>query len=77
LRAAPAESSQPSNAPNWPGAEGDPADLRANPYMELTCYDPKEIVAHYELIIRALPEPPILIERTRPAGVRLGRYTLD
>lgn len=38
-------------APDWPGDEGDPAELRAVPRMELTKYGPKEIVAHYDRYI--------------------------
>src|SRR5262249_40789299 len=38
-------------APDWPGDEGDPVELKAHPRMELTKYGPKEIVAHYERII--------------------------
>jgi pimeloyl-ACP methyl ester carboxylesterase len=48
-------------APDWPGDEGDPVDLKANPRRELIKYGPKEIVAHYERIIRALPETPIIV----------------
>ena len=47
--------------PDWPHDEGEPAELRANPRKELTKIGPKEIVAHYEREIRALPEAPILI----------------
>ncbi len=49
------------HAPDWPGDEGDPVELKAHPRKELTKFGPKEIVAHYERIIRALPEAPILI----------------
>ena len=35
-------------APDWPGDEGDPVDLKAHPRKELIHHGPKEIVAHYE-----------------------------
>lgn len=62
-------------APDWPGDEGEPSDLRANPRMALTKIGPKEIVAHYERIIRALPEKPILIGHS--AGGAWVQYLLD
>lgn len=48
-------------APDWPGDEGDPVELKAHPRKELAKYGPKEIVAHYARLIRALPEAPVLI----------------
>ena len=48
-------------APSWPGDERDPAALRASPLPALAKLSQKQIVAHYEDIIRALPEKPILI----------------
>jgi len=62
-------------APDWPGDEGEPADLRANPRKALTKYGPKEIVAHYERLIRALPEKPILIGHS--AGGVWVQHLLD
>ncbi|MBI1187563.1 MAG: alpha/beta fold hydrolase [Alphaproteobacteria bacterium] len=62
-------------APDWPGDEGDPADLRANPRKALTQYGPKEIVAHYDALIRALPEAPILIGHS--AGGVFTQHLLD
>lgn len=62
-------------APDWPGDEGDPVDLKANPRKELTTYGPKEIVAHYERIIRALPESPIIIGHS--AGGVFTQHLLD
>ncbi len=62
-------------APDWPGDEGDPADLRAHPRKALTKFGPKEIVDHYEKIIRALPERPILIGHS--AGGVWVQYLLD
>jgi len=48
-------------APSWPGDERDPAALRATPLPELARTGQRAIVDHYEGIIRALPEAPILI----------------
>ena len=62
-------------APDWPGDEGEPADLRANPRMALKKFGPKEIVAHYEAEIRVLPEKPILIGHS--AGAVWVQHLLD
>ena len=62
-------------APDWPGDEGDPAELKAKPRRELTQYGPKEIVAHYERLIRALPEAPIIIGHS--AGGVFTQHLLD
>lgn len=62
-------------APDWPGNEGDPAELRAYPRKMLTKYGPKEIVAHYEREIRKLPEAPILIGHS--AGGVFVQHLLD
>ena len=48
-------------APDWPFDDRDPTDLRANPAPELATLGQRAIVDHYEAIIRALPEKPILI----------------
>jgi pimeloyl-ACP methyl ester carboxylesterase len=48
-------------APDWPSDDRPPAELRAAPHPELARSGQRAIVAHYEAIIRALPEPPILI----------------
>ncbi|WP_188062733.1 alpha/beta hydrolase [Sphingobium sp. KCTC 72723] len=48
-------------APDWPLDDRDPAALRASPHRGLRKIGQREIVAHYEAIIRALPEEPILI----------------
>lgn len=61
--------------PDWPGDQGDPVDLKAHPRKELTKYGPKEIVAHYERIIRALPESPIIIGHS--AGGVWTQHLLD
>lgn len=62
-------------APDWPSDEGDPVDLKAHPRKELAKYGPKEIVAHYEKIIRALPEAPIVIGHS--AGGVFTQHLLD
>jgi pimeloyl-ACP methyl ester carboxylesterase len=62
-------------APDWPGDEGDPVDLKAHPRQELTQYGAKDIVAHYERIIRALPEAPIIIGHS--AGGVFTQHLLD
>ena len=48
-------------APDWPHDDRPPAELRASPRPELARTGQREIIAHYEKLIRALPEPPILI----------------
>lgn len=62
-------------APDWPGDEGDPVELKANPRKALTKFGPKEIVAHYERIIRALPESPIIMGHS--AGAVWTQHLLD
>ena len=62
-------------APDWPGDEGEPSDLRAKPRKALTRSGPKEIVAHYDALIRALPEKPILIGHS--AGGVWVQHLLD
>jgi pimeloyl-ACP methyl ester carboxylesterase len=47
--------------PDWPFDNRDPAELRANPRPELARLGQREIIAHFEKLIRALPEEPILI----------------
>lgn len=62
-------------APDWPGDEGEPAELRANPRKLLTKYGPKEIVAHYAREIGKLPEMPILMGHS--AGGVFVQHLLD
>lgn len=62
-------------APDWPGDEGDPVEMKANPRKTLAKFGPKEIVAHYEKLIRALPEAPILIGHS--AGGVWVQHLLD
>ncbi|MEA2575859.1 MAG: hypothetical protein QOH93_3157 [Chloroflexia bacterium] len=48
-------------APEWPLKDRPAEELRANPPPELGRLGVKELVDHFEAIIRSLPEPPILI----------------
>jgi pimeloyl-ACP methyl ester carboxylesterase len=48
-------------APSWPHDERSPSELRAAPHPNLAKVGFKDLIAHYETIVRALPEPPILI----------------
>ena len=48
-------------APSWPYDERPLAELRARPDTALAKLGISEIVLYYEKIIRALPQPPILI----------------
>lgn len=48
-------------APDWPLDEGEPAALRARPHPDLKNLGQRRIVDHYEAIVRALPEAPVLI----------------
>lgn len=48
-------------APSWPHDERSPAELRAAPHPDLAKVGFRDLVAHYEGIVRTLPEPPILI----------------
>lgn len=48
-------------APDWPLDDRSPAELRDAPDERLARVGQREIVAHYEQIIRDLPEAPIII----------------
>lgn len=48
-------------APDWPFDDRTPEELRANPHPSLATLGQKQIIDHYDAIIRALPEKPILI----------------
>jgi pimeloyl-ACP methyl ester carboxylesterase len=48
-------------APAWPHDDRPPAELRAQPAPELARIGIGEIVDHYDAVVRALPEPPILV----------------
>lgn len=58
-------------APSWPYDDRSPAELRASPHPELAKTGPEENIAHYERIIRGLPEQPLIIGHS--AG---GVYTM-
>jgi pimeloyl-ACP methyl ester carboxylesterase len=62
-------------APDWPGDEGDPSELRAHPRKALSKIGPKQIVESYARAIAALPEAPILIGHS--AGGVWVQYLLD
>ncbi len=46
---------------DWPGLDGDPAQLRAQPPKGLGSLSIAAIVDHYAAFIQALPEPPLII----------------
>lgn len=62
-------------APDWPYDDRAPAALRESPRPELSRLGQRQIVDHYEGIIRALPEEPILIGHS--AGGVFVQYLLD
>jgi pimeloyl-ACP methyl ester carboxylesterase len=47
--------------PDWPYDDRSPEALRASPRKELATLGQRQILAHLEQVIRALPEEPILI----------------
>jgi pimeloyl-ACP methyl ester carboxylesterase len=61
--------------PDWPYDDRDPAELRANPDPRLKHLGQREIIDHFEKIIRALPEEPILIGHS--AGGVFVQHLLD
>jgi pimeloyl-ACP methyl ester carboxylesterase len=48
-------------APSWPYQDRPEKELQASSVAELARVGVAEILAHYEAIVRAQPEPPILI----------------
>jgi pimeloyl-ACP methyl ester carboxylesterase len=62
-------------APDWPYDDRPPAELRSSPRPELAHLGQREILAHYERIIRALDEPPIIIGHS--AGGTFTQHLLD
>jgi len=48
-------------APDWPYDDRRPSELRRSPRPELARLGQRQIVDHFEQVIRALPEEPILI----------------
>ena len=61
--------------PDWPYDDRPPAELRASPRPELAHLGQRDILAHYERIIRALDEPPIIIGHS--AGGTFTQHLLD
>ena len=47
-------------APAWPGLDAEPEQLRRDP-SPLRNLDLRDVIAHYEQIIRGLERPPIII----------------
>lgn len=62
-------------APDWPYDDRSPAELRASPHPQLAKTGVAPILDHYERLIRALPEPPILIGHS--AGGTFTQQLLD
>ena len=62
-------------APDWPYDDRPPAELRTSPRPELARLGQREIIAHFEKIIRALDEPPIIIGHS--AGGTFTQHLLD
>lgn len=48
-------------APAWPYLDGNPNALRTHPDKRLGSLSLEQIVSHYEQIIRALPEKPLIV----------------
>jgi len=61
--------------PDWPYDDRPPAELRASPRPEVARLGQRDILAHYEWIIRALDEPPIIIGHS--AGGTFTQHLLD
>src|SRR5262245_54044057 len=57
-------------APSWPFDNRSPAELRASPEPALAKIGINELINHYDSLIRALPEPPVLIGHSFGATVR-------
>ena len=62
-------------APDWPYDDRPPAELRASPRPELAQLGQREILDHYERIIRDAREPPIIIGHS--AGGTFTQHLLD
>jgi pimeloyl-ACP methyl ester carboxylesterase len=62
-------------APDWPYDDRPPRELRAAPSPELPHLGQREILDHYERIIRKLDEPPIIIGHS--AGGTFTQHLLD
>src|SRR5260370_5110616 len=62
-------------APAWPLDDRSPAELRASPNPALAKVGINELIDHYDRLIRALPEPPILIGHS--FGGTVTQHLLD
>jgi pimeloyl-ACP methyl ester carboxylesterase len=62
-------------APSWPLDDRSPAELRASPNPALAQVGINGIINHYDRLIRALPEPPILIGHS--FGGTVTQHLLD
>lgn len=62
-------------APDWPYDDRSPKELRDSPRSELAHLGQRQILDHYERIIRDLGEPPILIGHS--AGGTFTQHLLD
>jgi pimeloyl-ACP methyl ester carboxylesterase len=62
-------------APSWPLDDRAPAELRASPDPALAKVGINELIDHYDRLIRALPEPPILIGHS--FGGTVTQHLLD
>ena len=62
-------------APSWPFDDRSPAELRASPNPALAKVGINELINHYDRLIRALPEPPILIGHS--FGGTITQHLLD
>ena len=62
-------------APSWPLDDRSPAELRASPNPVLAKVGINELIDHYDRVIRALPEPPILIGHS--LGGTVTQHLLD
>ena len=62
-------------APSWPLDDRSPAELRASPNPALAKVGINELINHYDRLIRALPEPPILIGHS--FGGTVTQHLLD
>jgi pimeloyl-ACP methyl ester carboxylesterase len=62
-------------AQSWPHDDRDPVELRASPHPELAKVGINEIINHYDRIIRALPESPIIMGHS--FGGTITQHLLD
>src|SRR5258706_8603724 len=62
-------------APSWPLDDRSPAELRASPNPALAKVGINELINHYDRLIRALGEPPILIGHS--FGGTVTQHLLD